>query len=300
MKRLILIPLAVLMFSLALPLIFNGAGESLCVYAQNDNPCLSQDATISGLQLENLNLLATNDALSLQLTQLAVTPTVTPQAAIPLDQLPEACVLHTVAAGDVPAVLAETFGVDLITLLIVNNLNDFTATQLQIGDVLIIPLEGCPVDQIVPQPTEAPPTPLPTATLEAVAPSLTVSIAAPTAAPTTQQTTFEIPPTMVDSTVMIISVDGVGDLATESVTIRNNGGTIDLTGWFLVDDDGNIFEFPPQQRLFSGSGVTISTREGSNTPIVFFWGLSQPAFEPGDVVILLDALGNVASTYQVP
>ncbi|RMG73573.1 MAG: hypothetical protein D6711_10620, partial [Chloroflexi bacterium] len=214
-KRLILIPLAVLIFALVLPVILDGTGESLCVYAQ-DNPCLAQDATLSALQLENLNLLATNDALGLQLTQFAILPTASPVARIPLEELPEACLQHIVQAGDVPAVLAETYGVDLITLLIVNNLNDFTATQLQIDDVLIIPLEGCPVEQIIPQPTPTnSPTLAPTATAT-IPPSPTQPALLATAMPTSQAAPFEIPPTVVDSTVMIVSVDGVGDLTTES------------------------------------------------------------------------------------
>ena len=294
MKRLVLIPLSLFLFMLAMPLVFKGSGDDLCVFAQEDNPCAMQDATISSLQL-------TNDALALQLTQLA--PTEAP--AIALENLPEACIVHVIASGDVPAVLADTYGVDLITLLIVNDLDDYTATQLQIGDQLVIPLEGCPIEQIIPQATATTP-PTATVIVESTEPPAAVEqptatpeqVQQPTVAPT--QGTFEIPPTVENSTVMIISVDGVGDLTTESVTIRNGGSTIDLTGWFMADDDGNIFEFPPEQRLFSGSGVTISTRAGTNTPIVFFWGLEQAAFESGDVVILFDAQGNVSSTYRIP
>ncbi|MBK8024244.1 MAG: LysM peptidoglycan-binding domain-containing protein [Chloroflexi bacterium] len=57
--------------------------------------------------------------------------------------LPPNCVLHTLAEGDTPFAVAEQYGVNGFDLLAVNGLTEETSVFLQIGETLIIPLEGC-------------------------------------------------------------------------------------------------------------------------------------------------------------
>ena len=103
--------------------------------------------------------------------------------------------------------------------------------------------------------------------------------------------------------VVIDSVIGAGDLDSERVLLKHRGeGELSLVGWRLEDTDGNIFIFPqfPQLVLFKGGAVNVYTKAGSNTVVDLYWGLKQPAWKSGDMVILRDAQGNVHTTFTVP
>ncbi len=63
--------------------------------------------------------------------------------------LPDGCELYTLEDGDNPSLVAEDFGVSLNSILTVNNLTEDDAVFLQIGDPLIIPLEGCPIEDFI-------------------------------------------------------------------------------------------------------------------------------------------------------
>ena len=103
--------------------------------------------------------------------------------------------------------------------------------------------------------------------------------------------------------VAIDSVIGAGDLDSERVLLKHRGeGELSLVGWRLEDTDGNVFIFPqfPQLVLFKGGAVNVYTKAGSNTVVDLFWGLKQPVWKSGDMVILRDAQGNVHTTFTVP
>ena len=57
--------------------------------------------------------------------------------------LPPNCVLHRLAEGEFPSSIAEQYGANLDDLMAVNGLTEESATFLQVGDVLIVPLPGC-------------------------------------------------------------------------------------------------------------------------------------------------------------
>jgi len=100
--------------------------------------------------------------------------------------------------------------------------------------------------------------------------------------------------------VVIESVIGVGDLASERVLVKHSGeGEVSLAGWKLRDADGHEFIFP-ELTLFKDGAISIQTRVGNNTVVDLFWGLDQPILQAGEKVELLDAAGNGVSTYQVP
>jgi len=207
--------------------------------------------------------------------------------------LPTNCILHVVKEGDTPFAIAEQYGASGFDLLQVNGLNEETATQIQIGDVLIVPLPGCPLigTTVANDTTSSEPTATPTAGPTEATIEVTPS---PTILPT-----VTLAPTATNAQVQIVDVLKPGDITQEGVEIRNVGGVVDLTGWVLSDASGDTFTFP-EQRLFTNSLLTVYSRVGDNTPIALYWGRSAPVWAAGDVVTLKDKDGHVQSTFRVP
>ena len=197
----------------------------------------------------------------------AVTPT--PQATATLDS---SCPTHTVEAGQNPSIIAAEYDISLDQLLVANGLDEVTATQLQIGDILSIPLAGCDSE-----PSEVEIDVLDEATEE------------PTAI-----LTLTLPPTSEVAQVEILDVIDAGDVTAENFRIKNEGNTIEITGWKLKDLNGNEFEFP-EVRLFSDSELTIHTRDGEDSSTELFWGLEEAIGVTGNVLTLTDADDNVQS-----
>jgi hypothetical protein len=230
---------------------------------------------------------------TLNATALAANPVA---GGAPLD-LPQNCILHTIVAGDTPFGIAQQYGANGFTIMQVNNLDEVAATRLQIGDVLIVPLEGCPLEQL---PNYRPQSQVvsanvttPQATLDAEA---TEELPAGTPAP---GATITLAPTAVNAQVVISSVSRPGDITAEGITIRNNGATVNLTGWTLRDAEGNTFTFR-EFILFSNAEVTIFTRAGQNTPVALYWGRDTAVWgDAGDVAILSDARGNVQASTRL-
>ena len=98
----------------------------------------------------------------------------------------------------------------------------------------------------------------------------------------------------------IVSVVGAGVLETETLEIRNNGvDEVNLTGWKLQTPDGRTFTFPGLT-LLNGGFVKVRSKAGKNTVVDLYWGLSRPAWESGQLAILLDAEDNVQALYRIP
>jgi hypothetical protein len=98
----------------------------------------------------------------------------------------------------------------------------------------------------------------------------------------------------------IVSVVGAGVLETETIEIRNNGeGEVNLTGWKLQTSDGRTYTIPGLT-LLEGGFVKIHSKSGKNTVVDLFWGLSRPAWESGQLAILLDTEDNVQALYRIP
>ncbi|MDZ4767318.1 MAG: LysM peptidoglycan-binding domain-containing protein, partial [Chloroflexota bacterium] len=83
----------------------------------------------------------------------AVAPTIDPailsaggdELATTVTALPPNCVLYALKDGDFPGLIADEYSISVDDLLAVNNLTEDDAAFLQIGQVLIVPLEGCPL-----------------------------------------------------------------------------------------------------------------------------------------------------------
>lgn len=209
--------------------------------------------------------------------------------------LPENCILHVLQSGDTPFGIAEQYGADGFAVMEVNGLNDETAALLQIGDVLIVPLEGCPLtaeDIATAVPTDEEGEVL---SADATEESTAESTAEPTIRPT-----LTLPPTAASAQVQIVQVVSPGDVTAEGISIRNNGESININGWTLTDSNENTYTFS-ERLLFSNASITLFTRTGQDTAIVAFWNRNSPIFtEPGNVLTLADQNGVVQSTYRVP
>jgi hypothetical protein len=100
--------------------------------------------------------------------------------------------------------------------------------------------------------------------------------------------------------VLIDSIIGVGDLATERVFLKRVGpGEISLTGWSLVAENGETYSFP-QLTLFENGAVFIHSRSGQTTAVALYWNLDHAVWNSGETVVLMDDQGNVHSSYQIP
>ena len=103
-----------------------------------------------------------------------------------------------------------------------------------------------------------------------------------------------------DFDVEIRTIVGAGDLEIEYVQIVNTGeGGADLTGWQLVDDDGQVYTFPTI--LLNSSGdIKVLSQKGMDTVIELYWQSDEPIWEPGETAQLLDETGTIISTYSIP
>lgn len=231
------------------------------------------------------------------------------QSAEPLEgeqPLPPGCIYHTLQEFEFPSSIAVDYEVSVFDILAVNNLSEEEATLLQIGERLIIPLEGCPIEQFANTVSEVETPgaeaadadsgePIVVEITPELTPEATVDLT-PSVTPT-----LTLAPTAIDSQVTIQEIISPGDITREGLVLANTGNSVDLGGWVVSDSDGNVFTFPAGLRLFSGGSVTIYTRnEDNNPPIEFFWGEDAPIFESGDILTLTDDDGEVQAALRVP
>ncbi|MCY4540026.1 MAG: lamin tail domain-containing protein [Chloroflexi bacterium] len=225
-------------------------------------------ADIAGAGSESV---ATVDAARLGAVDAALsTPTVEAGG----EFLSDNCKFYTVQGGDTPFGIAERWGANPYLLLEVNNLTLETATNLQIGDRLIVPLPGCNVEGQI----------IETGGTTSTANSAASAIATSTPAP--------VP-------IEIASVEGIGDITAEGIRLRNTGGEINISGWTLDDADGNTYTFPGLL-LFTDAVIAIYTRSGASTEGALFWGSDQAVWQAGEQVTLKDRYGQVRKTLQIP
>ena len=109
--------------------------------------------------------------------------------------------------------------------------------------------------------------------------------------------------------IEIGEVGGIGNLATEYVRLvrpdSEAGATISLQDWSIRDENNHEFVILEQSGLASldlhGQGaVNIYTKTGSSNPIELYLGLSDPIWQPGETVTLIDPQGDVHDTYLIP
>ncbi len=99
---------------------------------------------------------------------------------------------------------------------------------------------------------------------------------------------------------MIETVIGAGVLDNEHVVLQRSGdGELSLAGWRLEDGAGNTYTFP-ELTLFKGGTINLNTRQGEDTVLDLFWGLSYPIWKAGKTVYLYDAQDELKVSYTIP
>ncbi len=121
----------------------------------------------------------------------------------------------------------------------------------------------------------------------------------PTPPSNTIAPTPELMLTVENPQAALVQVLNAGDIANETVTVRNiSGGVLSVAGWTIEDADGNRYVFP-DFRMFADYEISVATRTGADNPAQLFWNLSQAVWTAGEVVSLYDAEGNLQSTLVV-
>ncbi len=117
----------------------------------------------------------------------------------------------------------------------------------------------------------------------------------------TQPATTPPNPVIEDNFQMEIrKVVGAGNLEMEYVEILNQSeGAVDLTGWQLLDEDENSFEFPTMI-LESDGALKVHSKPGQDTVIELYWQSETPIWQSGEVVQLLDQNGHLTASYSIP
>jgi len=169
--------------------------------------------------------------------------------------------LYIVQQGDTLGRIAERYGVSVEELIALNNIED--PDWLEPGMQLVIPATSSPSQPISDNPTVTP----------------------------QEGEAFPWP--------VIESVVSPGNLFLEAVRITNPGSTAVLTGWRLRASSGADYIFGEFSLVTQGA-VLIHTAEGIDTSIDLYWNLEEVIWHSGDEVLLLDAMGNLRSTFVIP
>ena len=103
-----------------------------------------------------------------------------------------------------------------------------------------------------------------------------------------------------DILITIRTIVGAGDLTVEYVEIINQGeNPANLTAWQLLDEDGHTFTFPALI-LNSGGAIKVLSRTGTDTVIELYWQSDAPIWQSGETARLLNADGEVITSYSIP
>lgn len=181
--------------------------------------------------------------------------------------------VHVVKAGDTLGNISRSYDVPMEDIVAANDIVD--PNTLAVGQQLVIPVGGLPTD--TPAPTDTPP---------------------PATPPTPLSTE---PPQQGELVVEIANVIGIAQLSEEAVQILNSGSSqIALLDWQLHDEDGFIYTFGQVTLFGSGSAIMVHTETGQDGATDLFWGLEESVWQPGELVTLRDAEGEVQATYQIP
>jgi hypothetical protein len=260
------------------------------------------DRTQVAVPTELLGVAGTAPAVSTRPTlDVAGAQQLNPDVAQTATALPANCQLHTIVEGDTPFGIAEQYGANLFLMLEANGLTEETSTGLQIGDTLVVPLQGCPVEQLpnyAAVAAEGEPTFTPTSESQATEEATEEATLAQSVTPRPSPT-ITLAPTAQNAEITIVGVEKMGDVTAEGVSLRNEGAIVSsMAGWTLSDAEGNIYTFK-ESVFFSTAEIKIFTRDGTDTPLVRYWGLDRPVWNAGDVITLKDNKGAVIATRRV-
>lgn len=122
------------------------------------------------------------------------------------------------------------------------------------------------------------------------------------AEPPTPAPTATLPP-LDTPIIQILSVVGPGDLEQEVVLLRRLGdGNLRMTGWRLESSRGVKYAFgeQPELILYKDGAIQIYSKAGTDTATEIYWNRTEPAWQSGDTLKLIDPEGNERANYLVP
>lgn len=100
--------------------------------------------------------------------------------------------------------------------------------------------------------------------------------------------------------VVVAAVSGAGDLANEQVVVVNESDSaFSLQGWRLEREGGPVYTFG-NAPLFPGGSLRVRSGSGTDTTVDLYWNQPSPVWQGGALVRLLNAQGNMVSSYTVP
>ncbi|MCE7990161.1 MAG: LysM peptidoglycan-binding domain-containing protein [Caldilinea sp. CFX5] len=172
--------------------------------------------------------------------------------------------IYTIQSGDSLSAVAGRFGTTVDAIMQANELKD--ANVIFVGQRLIIP----------------------------------VANGGNSASPAENNAPATTAPLSNGQGVLIRTVDGPGTLVTEAVQIVNDSNdVVNLNGWRLERENGPAYTFV-NQNIFPGSNLWLHTGSGDDTTVALYWGQSEPVWQSGSVVRLLNAEGALVNSYTVP
>jgi len=91
----------------------------------------------------------------------------------------------------------------------------------------------------------------------------------------------------------------IANLADEFICFQNSDGSAaDLTEWYVKDQGGNRYSFPPFV-LAGGAYVRLHTGVGTNSSTDLYWGSPRAVWDnAGDIVYLYDKDSLLVERYQ--
>ncbi|GAB1422346.1 hypothetical protein MASR2M15_25750 [Anaerolineales bacterium] len=241
--------------------------SAYCSLAQ-DSPCLAQNATISALELENLQL-------KLTLTSVAIHPTESPTP--PVLSPTTASVTSTRAVKSGPVQIMALADYDEVNIRAEPALDAEIVGVLKQGEKtlatgryfrwieIIFPLGSKEKAWVFESVIE---TDGDLKTLPEVVPEGFDEIAV--------------------SQFAIIGANGIGDIDQEEIILRNRGETVNLEGWVLENESGQKLILP-SLLFFKGSALSIFSGVGKNTDDKIFWNQKEAQWQHGEILLFKDA-----------
>lgn len=196
------------------------------------------------------------------LPQVALPPTFSSLNVIPAPSATPT--VYEIKSGDTLGTIAQQFNISVDDLIVVNGITN--PNRVTVGQKLVIPVGGLP-KTLTPQLTQ-----LPIATSSGT----------------------EAPPQLA-----IRSISDVGTTASERVLIVNLGGSVNLAGWVLRDQQNNVYSFPTIQ-LFQGGAVNLHTTSGRDAVTDLYWGKPGAVWQNGETATLVDPQGRTHTTFSAP
>ena len=109
----------------------------------------------------------------------------------------------------------------------------------------------------------------------------------------------ELPP-LDQKSIEIVSVFLPGEVNYEKISLKNvSKNPLDLSGWVLLNEEGDQFTFP-ELTLYPEGAVDVYSKAGVNTAVELFWKASHAIWHSGGNAVLQDSESQERFRYAIP